>query len=128
VAVAAPVGLALESILLAPLAAGLLWFIADAHPLAFQQSGANALLLSVAGPITAVPLILFAYGARRLSFTTLGPLQYLTPSVQFFLAMAFGESVTPLRLASFALIWIGLIVFTWDAVARERGRQRLAEA
>jgi chloramphenicol-sensitive protein RarD len=79
-------------------------------------------LLALTGPVTAIPLILFAIGARRVPFSMLGLLQYIAPSLQFLLGVAFGEPLTPLRLASFALIWSGLALFSVDAVrtAREK--------
>jgi chloramphenicol-sensitive protein RarD len=75
-----------------------------------------ALLLAIAGPITAIPLMAFAFGARRVSFTTLGLLQFLAPTLQFLTGIAFGEEFTPLRAASFGLIWAGLAFFSWDTL------------
>jgi chloramphenicol-sensitive protein RarD len=121
-------GLLIESTLLAPLAIALLVWISHGPGITFDDSVANAGLLILAGPFTAIPLILFAFGARRLSFVALAPLQYATPSFQFLLAIYFGETVTPLRLASFAFIWLGLAVATWDIVARERARRKLEAA
>ncbi|MBS0384894.1 MAG: EamA family transporter RarD, partial [Proteobacteria bacterium] len=74
----------------------------------------------LAGPATAIPLTAFAFGARRVSFTTLGLLQFLAPTLQFATGLAFGEPFTPLRAASFALIWIGLAFFSWDTIRRAR--------
>jgi chloramphenicol-sensitive protein RarD len=121
-------GLLIESAVLAPAAIALLFWTSHGPGLAFPKSMGNAAMLMLAGPFTAVPLILFAYGARRLSFVTLGPLQYATPTFQFLLAILYGEAVTPLRVVSFAFIWIGLGVFTWDVVARERRRRRMLRA
>ena len=67
-----------------------------------------------------IPLTAFAFGARRVSFTTLGLLQFLAPTLQFATGIAFGEPFTPLRAASFALIWIGLAFFSWDTIRRAR--------
>jgi chloramphenicol-sensitive protein RarD len=127
VTVSSSSGLFVESVLLAPVAAALLFWVAANAPqgITFDDSASNAALLIFAGPATALPLILFAIGARRLSFITLAPLQYATPTFQFLLALAFGEQVTPLRWASFGLIWIGLAVFTYDVIARERARRKL---
>lgn len=130
VAVSSASGLFIESVLLAPVAIGLLFWVAHdtTQGITFDDSVSNAALLIFAGPATALPLILFAIGARRLSFVALAPLQYATPTFQFLLALAFGEQVTPLRWASFGLIWIGLAVFTWDVIARERARRKLLAA
>jgi chloramphenicol-sensitive protein RarD len=125
VAVSSGSGLLIESTLLAPVAIALLVWVSHGPGVTFDDSAANAALLIFAGPATALPLILFAIGARRLSFVTLAPLQYATPSFQFLLAIYFGETVTPLRLASFALIWLGLAIATWDVIARERARRKL---
>ncbi|MFT3728093.1 MAG: EamA family transporter RarD [Terricaulis sp.] len=116
----AAVGLLIETIVLAPIAAGMLWWAAQAAPLAFGTSPSHTFLLLLAGPATAIPLTVFAWGARRVSFTTLGLLQFLAPTIQFATGIAFGEPFTPLRAASFALIWIGLALFSWDTIRRTR--------
>lgn len=116
----AAVGLLIESLALAPLAAGLLWWAASQTPLSFGGDWTMSLLLAVAGPVTAIPLMAFAFGARRVSFTTLGLLQFLAPTLQFCTGIAFGEPFTPLRAASFALIWLGLAFFSWDTLRRAR--------
>ncbi|ODT64777.1 MAG: hypothetical protein ABS75_34110 [Pelagibacterium sp. SCN 63-23] len=83
-------------------------------------------LLVFTGPATAVPLLLFAYGVRRLRLTTIGMFQYLGPSIQFVVAIVlFGEELNALRLLSFALIWLSLVVFTYDSF-RQRSRLALA--
>ena len=74
----------------------------------------QAFVLS-AGVITAIPLVLFAYGAQRIRMTTLGLLQYLAPSVQFVIGLfIYHEPFDSARLQAFGLIWIGLIVYTAD--------------
>jgi chloramphenicol-sensitive protein RarD len=114
------VGLGLETLLLAPLALGfLLWrehegLGALGHVSVWQ----NALIIS-AGAITAVPLILFANGARRIRFTTLGLLQYIAPTVQFAIgAWLYHEAFSPERAAAFGLIWCGLVLYTADNLAQ----------
>lgn len=118
--VPAAVGLLIESLALMPLVVGLLWWAASEAPLSFTTDWSMALLLAIAGPVTAIPLMAFAFGARRVSFTTLGLLQFLAPTLQFCTGLAFGESFTPLRAASFVLIWIGLAFFSWDTLRRAR--------
>lgn len=118
--VPAAVGLLIESVALAPLAIGLLVWAASEAPLGFTTDWATAILLAIAGPVTALPLMAFAFGARRVSFTTLGLLQFLAPSLQFATGIAFGEPFTPLRAASFVLIWAGLAFFSWDTLRRPR--------
>ena len=82
------------------------------------------LLLLGTGVVTAVPLALFAAGARRLSLTAVGLMQYIAPSIQFLLALyVYGEEVEPVRLATFGLIWVSLAIFTTDTLVRhERSR------
>ncbi len=118
--VPAATGLLIETVALAPLAIGLLYWVAADATLAFSGSWSNAVLLAIAGPVTALPLMAFAFGARRVSFVTLGLLQFLAPSLQFMTGIAFGEPFTPLRAASFVLIWIGLGIFSWDTLRRAR--------
>jgi chloramphenicol-sensitive protein RarD len=118
--VPAAVGLLIESLALAPLAIGLLLWAASEAPLGFASSWDLSLLLAIAGPVTAIPLMAFAFGARRVSFTALGLLQFLAPTLQFLTGLAFGESFTPLRAASFVLIWAGLAFFSWDTLRQAR--------
>jgi chloramphenicol-sensitive protein RarD len=113
-------GLLIECLWLAPAAIALLIWTAQAGPLAIAGSGEHALLLALLGPVTAAPLIALAYGARRVSFTTLGVLQFLAPSLAFFVGLAYGEPVSPLRWASFLFIAVALSLFTWDAARRSR--------
>jgi chloramphenicol-sensitive protein RarD len=119
-AVPAATGLLIECLAMAPVAAGLLYWAAGEAPLQFAGGWSQALLLALAGPVTALPLMAFAFGARRVSFTTLGLLQFVAPSLQFATGLAFGEDFTPLRAVSFALIWAGLGCFAWDTLARAR--------
>jgi chloramphenicol-sensitive protein RarD len=114
--VPAAAGLLGETLILAaPAAIGLI-FLHQTQGLAAAQSPEQFWLLALSGPATAIPLILFAFGARRLPFTTLGLLQYIAPSMQFLLGVIFGEPLTPMRVASFMLIWGGLALFSWDAL------------
>jgi chloramphenicol-sensitive protein RarD len=67
------------------------------------------------GPITAVPLLLFAAGARRLSMATLGIVQYLGPSIQFVIGVwVFDEAFSAARFTGFAFIWLALVIYTLD--------------
>lgn len=112
------VGLGVETLLLAPLAlAFVLWQQhSGAGALGRVSAGLHVLLLS-AGVVTAVPLLLFAYGARRIRFSTLGLLQYIGPTVQFALgAWFYREPFSPERAAAFGFIWVGLALYTFDNV------------
>ncbi|HYD86290.1 MAG TPA: EamA family transporter RarD [Vitreimonas sp.] len=118
--VPAAVGLLIESLALTPLAIGLLVWTASEAPLGITSDWTTAILLAIAGPVTAIPLMAFAFGARRVSFVALGLLQFLAPSLQFTTGILFGEPFTFLRGVSFALIWAGLMFFAWDTLRRAR--------
>jgi chloramphenicol-sensitive protein RarD len=114
-------GLAVETILLAPVALGYLGWLAMAGGLAFGTGAGVSALLVLGGAVTAVPLLLFAAAARLLPYSLLGLLQYLAPSIQFLLAtIAFGEPLTPAHLICFACIWTGLAIFAADGARRAR--------
>ncbi len=111
-------GLALETLLLAPLAAGLLaWRVSQGGGAA--DAGTNVLaLLALAGPLTALPLLLFAAGARRIPLTTLGLLQYISPTIQFALGVwLFHEPFAGPRLVGFLFIWAALVIYTAEGLA-----------
>ena len=115
-------GLALETMLLAPLAAGLLAWRMSQGVGGVQGDMTLLALLALAGPLTALPLLLFAAGARRIPLATLGVLQYIGPTIQFALGVwLFHEPFAGPRLVGFVLIWIALVVYTaegWVALRR----------
>ncbi|AVT31226.1 MULTISPECIES: EamA family transporter RarD [unclassified Plantactinospora] len=91
-----------------------------------QVSAGHTALLMLAGAATAIPLLMFAGAANRLSLTALGMLQYLAPILQLgFGVLVFHEPMPPARLAGFALVWLALVVFTADAIRNVR-RSRTA--
>jgi chloramphenicol-sensitive protein RarD len=118
----AVVGLLWETGLLAPVAAGYLVVLQARGTGAFGPADpGTSELLALGGAVTAVPLVLFAYGARALPLSTLGFLQYLSPSLQFLLAvLVFREPFTPAHAATFACIWAALALLTWDLRRRLR--------
>lgn len=105
-------GLFVETVLLAPLAvAYLLWQGGGVAP---ELSGKTQALLAVAGPVTAVPLVLFTFGARRLRASTLGLMMYVNPTIQMLVAVfLFGEAFTAAHGVTFAAIWCGLVLYSW---------------
>ena len=115
-------GLALETLLLAPLALAALAFEWQRGTGIFPAPDlATNLWLIALGPITAVPLLLFAAGARRLSMTTLGLLQYIGPTIQFGLGVGvFREAFEWPRLLGFGFIWFALAVYSADGWRRAR--------
>lgn len=87
-------------------------------------------LLVVAGPVTAVPLLLFAAGTRRVPLSVVGMSQYIAPTIQFLLAWtAFHEQIPPARWAAMVLVWAAVAVFIGDAVHQliRRPRPRPAD-
>jgi len=117
-------GLSLETALYAPVAAGFLLYRA-AHGLgALGHSPMHVeLLVLSAGVVTAVPLLLFGYGARNLRLSTLGLLQYICPSIAFALgSLVYGEPFDPARLLSFVLIWAALVLYTVDNLRSQARR------
>ncbi|WP_308814865.1 EamA family transporter RarD [Sphingomonas sp. GV3] len=121
VAIDALGGLTVETALLAPLALAVLLTAGHHGSGAFGHGGATDWLLILAGPITAAPLLMFAAGARRLRYTTMGLLQYIAPTLQFLEAvLLFDEPVRPAQLATFALIWSACALYAWSSVAAAR--------
>lgn len=122
-------GLALETLLLAPLAiGGLLWLMAAGDGHFARGSWSDSLWLLAAGPFTAIPLLLFASGARRVSMATLGLLQYLGPSIQFLLGVfVYHEAFSASRGIGFVLIWAALVIYSADGWRKLR-QQRSAAA
>jgi chloramphenicol-sensitive protein RarD len=127
-------GLLVETSIIAPALFGLLiWFgvAGTGHfgPSAWGGGGLwDSLLLMLAGAVTAAPLALFVAGAQRLPYAIMGLLQYIAPSLQFLIAvLLFQESFAPEMLVTFAFIWLGLAVFTWDLLRRQRPLKRRAE-
>ena len=83
-----------------------------------------AALLVATGVVTALPLLCFAYGARRVKLSTVGFLQYLAPSCTFLLGVfAYGEAFTASRAVAFGLTWLGLAIYSWESLrSRRQGR------
>ncbi|WP_374102001.1 EamA family transporter RarD [Arthrobacter sp. ISL-5] len=127
--------LTVETIVLAPLAAATMIFLAVSGSASLASNGAGHFWLLVSsGVITAVPLLFFGASARRLPMTTIGLLQYFAPVLQFVVALAvFQEAMTLDRWIGFGVVWLALLVLTVDmlAVARKNSvakRQSLREA
>lgn len=115
-------GLFVETLILSPVAlAYLLISFAIDGGVGVHGDPYTLFLLMLTGPATALPLLLFAFAVQRLRLTTIGMLQYIAPSIQFVLAITlFGEHLNGIRLVSFGLIWLSLIVYTTDSVVRRR--------
>ena len=120
-ALAALEGLSFETLLLFPVAAIYVgWLTMDgSNAFLNTPSDATRWLLAAAGPITAIPLLLFASGARQIPLSVLGLLQYLSPTLQFLLGVwLFHEAFTADRLVGFALIWLALALFAIEGLLR----------
>ena len=122
VAVGSLPGLTIESAILLPVAIGIAaWFAASPAGSAFGQDAWMSALIIFSGVVTAVPLLLFAIAARRMDYSTLGFIQYLSPTIVFFLGLfVFEQPLAPAKLASFVLIWVAVGVFVWDLLAKRR--------
>ena len=122
-------GLFIETMSVVPVAVGYLLWLKFHGQLSPGQSGRLLpILLMSTGVVTAVPLFWFGHAARHLRLTTLGFLQYLSPTCSFFLAVwAYHEPFTRGHVITFGLIWIALAVFTFEAVTRWRST-RVREA
>ena len=123
-------GLAVETAVMAPVAlVALAVMSAPRGGLFAGMDGATAGWLLFAGPLTAIPLLLFAAGARRVTMATLGTLQYLSPSIQFLLGVTFfGEPLQGTRLIGFVVIWSALVIYSADGFLWMRRRAALAVA
>ncbi len=110
-------GLTLETTLICPVALGfLLFWYWEGTGIFLSGNFQQDLWLLLAAPVTAAPLLFFGVGARGLPLSLMGFLQYLSPTVQMIVAIVFlGETLTMGGVASFALIWTGLLVFVIEA-------------
>ncbi|PKP85322.1 MAG: EamA family transporter RarD [Alphaproteobacteria bacterium HGW-Alphaproteobacteria-2] len=122
-----------EAVLLVPLALAWLvgvhfggWVDPGGRPGAVFGTGwRDSLMLVAAGPVTALPLILFSYAARRLTYATLGLVQYLSPTLQAFVAaLIFLEPVTRWHLIALPLIWLALALYSTDLWRQERSARK----
>lgn len=122
VPVGAVTGLTIETTLLLPAAlAAIAWYGASPAGSGMTIDPQTTLLLLCAGAVTGIPLLLFAEAARRMDLSTLGFVQFLSPTITFVLGVfVFGETLDPVRLACFVLIWSAIALFSFDMIARRR--------
>lgn len=106
-------GLALETLLMSPFALAYLFFCYTQHSLVFGEL--NTLQMTVllgSGAATTIPLLWFAMGARRISMSLLGMLQYISPTLQFLCGvLIFNEKLSAERMVGYALVWVGVAIF-----------------
>ena len=117
-----------EVLLLAPIAGAVLW-VAHAAPGggAFGQSWRDSAMLAFSGVLTASPLILFSYAARRVMLATVGLIQYINPTLQFLVAtLIFRESFSFWHGIAFAMIWAALAIYSAANWRQDRVLRRAA--
>lgn len=115
-------GLTLESLWLVPVAVILLIVVSNTTGITMGANGpGHAALLSLAGVITATPLLFFAAGARRAPLTIIGMLQFVAPILQFIIGVwLLGEPMSLERWIGFGLVWVALAILTVDSVVYSR--------
>jgi len=126
-AVGAVEGLAVETVVLAPVAAVYLAVLGPAGT-ALSYGAGHLALLALSGLVTAVPLLLFGAATQRVPLVTLGLMQYLTPTMQFLIGVLLLHEALGLgQLLGFTLLWAALAVFSIDLVAHARRRMPVPE-
>lgn len=116
-------GLAVETALATPFAAWVLWMAPVGEGGWFGTGVVDSALLVGSGVVTALPLLWFAAGARRLRYSTMGILQYIAPTGQLLLAVGvYGEPFTSRHALTFAAIWAAVGLYLWDLLLRARRR------
>ena len=113
-------GLFVETTLLFPLAAGyLVWIFVAGQAVIGGPDISITVLLLLAGPVTVVPLWMFAIAARKLTLTVVGFMQFIAPSLQFMTGIYYGETLTFADAVCFGFIWLAIAVFVADAVKKK---------
>ncbi|MGB6229762.1 MAG: EamA family transporter RarD [Litorimonas sp.] len=112
-------------VLILPAVAYLLW-LSHRGEMVFGTDPTLNWLLLAAGPITVLPLLAFAFAARRIRLSTLGVLQFIGPTLQFICGVYYGEPFTRAHAICFTLIWIGVAIFALDRVRAARAVPRSA--
>ncbi|MBB6427694.1 EamA family transporter RarD [Sphingopyxis sp. JAI128] len=123
-------GLSVETtVLLLPSLAVSAWYLWAGDGRGFGADGSISLLLMAGGVVTAVPLLLFATAARRMSYAALGFVQFLAPTLQFVLSLfVFHEPLKPAQFACFVLIWASIAVFSFDMLRKMRAERMIEVA
>lgn len=121
-------GLMVETLLLIVPALGVvMWYAAQPAGSSMAQGWGLAAAIALGGPMTAVPLMLFATAARRMDYTLIGFLQFLSPTIVFLLGLFwFHEELKPAQLGCFVMIWAAMALFVWDLFLRRRRLPRPA--
>lgn len=122
-------GLNVEALVLLPVAViWLLWQFSTGGAVQFGSDPSTTMLLAASGVVTAVPLLLFAAAARQLDLTVVGFIMYINPTLQFLTAVfIFNEPYPPLRLVTFAIIWLAMAIFMWGLWRSARQKRLLKQ-
>ena len=116
VSVGAMPGLFIETLIILPFAVGyLIWLWRNGGAFVTVDEGAVAAILALSGPLTVLPLLFFALAARRLPLTTICMMQFLAPTLNFGVAVYYGEVLSTAHIICFACIWAAICLFIYDA-------------
>ncbi|PCJ08728.1 MAG: protein RarD [Rhodobacteraceae bacterium] len=114
-------GFMLEVLILTPIALGYIIYLTATGSSSFTVSGTNTALLLGCGVVTAIPLMVFANGAKLLRLSTIGILQYIAPTMIFLVAVfVFGEEFDGARMIAFPMIWAALVIYSVSLVKQMR--------
>ena len=120
-------GLFIETLVVLPFALGYLLWLSLSGNAAFSPGNPSlAAVLVLAGPFTVIPLLFFALAARRLKLSTVGMLQFIAPTLQFVIAVIYGEELTAAHVICFSLIWIAVVLFVADVWRTSRAIAAIA--
>ena len=122
--------LLIETAIVSPIAIIYMGYLASNNSITFHTFGTDTLIyLLLSGVITAVPLMLFAKGATDIPLYMLGILQYLPPTMQFFIGIfVYGEELSVQKLISFSIIWVAVAVFCYSAVVSMKKQNLVSES
>jgi chloramphenicol-sensitive protein RarD len=115
-------GLMIESLILSPPSLAVVAWYGVTQGSALAQGPATVVAVAFSGPMTAFPLLMFAFAARRLPYTIMGLFQFASPTIVFLLGLlVFREALHPAQLACFVVIWAAVALFVWDILRGAKG-------
>lgn len=122
--------LLIETAIVSPIAIIYMGYLASNNSITFHTFGTDTLIyLLLSGVVTAVPLMLFAKGATDIPLYMLGILQYLPPTMQFFIGIfVYGEELSVQKLISFSIIWVAVAVFCYSAILSMKKQNLVSES
>ncbi|MDB6213454.1 EamA family transporter RarD [Gemella haemolysans] len=122
--------LLIETAIVSPIAIIYMGYLASNNSVTFHTFGTDTLIyLLLSGVVTAVPLMLFAKGATDIPLYMLGILQYLPPTMQFFIGIfVYGEALSVQKLISFSIIWVAVAVFCYSAILSMKKQNLVSES